>query len=190
MSTTSPSADPLFTPTRRKSHHDNREAQVISHTVRRLDVPVPASFDEVIRRYEQLVPAIDVARFGQLATWDGAVELAEINAPMGFMLYWKGNVTASMAGSQYSGKCAEYLMGNHVIAERMCRHDPSVMLHAPLRTAIYADDAGDTHFVIDQPSTFFNSYDNPAIAEVGQYLDNLVAGLLEALDAPVPAELG
>jgi hypothetical protein len=63
------------------------------------------------------------------------------------------------------------------------------MLHAPLRTVIYADVDGDTYFAIDQPSALFSSYDNPAIAEVGLYLDSLVAGLLTELGAPVPAEL-
>ena len=32
-----------------------------------------------------------------------------------------------------------YMMGNNVIVERMFRHDPGVMLYAPLRTAIYQD---------------------------------------------------
>jgi xanthine dehydrogenase iron-sulfur cluster and FAD-binding subunit A len=37
--------------------------------------------------------------------------------------------------------------------------------------------------------TVFASYGNPDIAQVGRYLDELLAGLLSALHAPVPAEL-
>jgi len=43
----------------------------------------------------------------------------------------------------------------------MFRHDPSVMLHAPLRTLLYADADGDTKLAVDQPSLLFASYDNP-----------------------------
>jgi hypothetical protein len=35
-----------------------------------------------------------------------------------------------------------YLIGNHVIAERMYRHDLEVMLNVPPRTVIDADNAG------------------------------------------------
>jgi uncharacterized protein (DUF302 family) len=159
------------------------------HPVRRLDVVLPLPYDRAVRRYEELVPAADLARFGQLATWDAVLELAEINAPHGFMIYWRADVTATMAGSPSGWKCTEYLMGNHTIAERMFRHDPAAMLHAPLRTVIYADTEGNTRFAVDQPSTLFGSYGNPAIAEVGRELDRLVANLLTTLGAPVPGEL-
>jgi uncharacterized protein (DUF302 family) len=69
------------------------------------------------------------------------------------------------------------------------RHDRAAMLHAPLRTVIYADTEGDTRFAVDQPSTLFASYDNPAIVEVGRELDRLVANLLTNLGAQVPEEL-
>jgi uncharacterized protein (DUF302 family) len=78
------------------------------------------------------------------------------------MVYRRADVTARMAGSPSGRKCVEYLMGNHTIAERMFRHDPAAMLHAPLRTVIYADTEGNTHFAVDQPSTLFTSYGNPA----------------------------
>jgi len=39
------------------------------------------------------------------------------------------------------------------------------------------------------PSALFASYNNPAITDVGNYLDELLAGLLRKLNAPVPPEL-
>jgi hypothetical protein len=36
---------------------------------------------------------------------------------------------------QLGGRRA-YLMGNHAIVEQMFRHDPRVLLYAPLRTVI------------------------------------------------------
>jgi uncharacterized protein (DUF302 family) len=157
--------------------------------VRRLSVLLPLLYDRAIERFGELVPAVDLARFGQLANWDAVIEQAEINAPHGFMVYWQADVTAIMAGSGSGWKCTEYLMGNHVIAQRMFHHDPAAMLYAPLRVVIHADQAGDTHFVIDRPSTMFASLGNPDIAAVGIELDGLAADLLTALGATVPTEL-
>jgi uncharacterized protein (DUF302 family) len=77
-------------------------------------------------------------------------------------------------------------MVNHTIAERMYRHDPAVMLYAPLRAAIYADVDGRVRFSIDQPSTVFDSFGTPEITEVGYELDKKIAALLTTLDASVP----
>jgi len=140
-------------------------------------------------RHGTLIPAVDFARFFQMASWKATLELAEINAPHGFMRYYSSDVTAIMSGSTSFWKATQYLMGNHTIAERMFRHDPSVMLHAPLRTLLYADADGDTMFTVNQPSLLFYSYDNPAIAAVGQELDALVVGLIELLGGEVPKQL-
>jgi uncharacterized protein (DUF302 family) len=80
-------------------------------------------------------------------------------------------------------------MGNHTIAERMFRHDPSVMLHAPLRTLLYVDTDGDTKLAVDQPSLLFASYDNPDIASVGKELDDLLVKLIELLGGKIPHQL-
>ncbi len=167
----------------------NANVEKIELEVRRLIVPIPTDYDETIKLYERLVPPMDSERFGQMANWDAVLELAQINAPLGFMIYWRTNVTSVMAGSGTGWKSTAYLMGNHTIAEQMARYDPSVMLHAPLRTLIYADKAGDTQFVIDQPSSLFSNYADERIAAVGNHLDELVAGLLEHMGAPVPGEL-
>jgi len=162
------------------------ETAVVEHQVRRLTVPLRMPYDRAIDRFEQLVPVADMARFAQLATWEAVLEQAEINAPHGFMIYWRTDVTAAMAGSGSGWKCTEYLMGNHTIAETMFRHDPSAMLYAPLRVVIYADRDGVSRFVVDQPSALFSSLDNSSIAAVGVKLDRLVADLLILLGAAVP----
>ena len=161
----------------------------IDHSSRRLVVALPAPYDEAREQYETLVPEVDFARFFQMASWQATLELAEINAPHGFMRYDRGDVTATMAGSTSLWKATQYLMGNHTIAERMFRHDPSVMLHAPLRTLLYADADGDTKFAVDQPSVLFASYHNPDIDTVGEELDALLVGLIELLGGEVPKQL-
>jgi hypothetical protein len=166
------------------SHHT-----AIDHPARRLVVALPRPYDAAREHYETLVPEADLARFFQMASWQATLELAEINAPHGFMRYYRMDVTAAMAGSPSLWKATQYLMGNHTIAERMFRHDPSVMLHAPLRTLLYADPDGDTKLAVDQPSLLFASYGNPHIADVGRELDALLAQLITLLGGDAPAEL-
>jgi hypothetical protein len=161
----------------------------VDHPSRRLIVALPLLYDDARELYETLVPEEDSARFFQMASWQATLELAEINAPHGFMRYYRSDITAAMAGSQSLWKTTHYLMGNHTIAERMFRHEPSVMLHAPLRTVIYADADGDTKFAVDQPSLLFASYGNPQIAAVGRELDALLVGLIELLGGDVPPQL-
>ncbi len=161
----------------------------VDHPSRRLVIALPQPYDAARELYETLVPEEDSARFFQMASWQATLELAEINAPHGFMRYYRSDITAAMAGSQSLWKTTHYLMGNHTIAERMFRHEPSVMLHAPLRTVIYADADGDTKFAVDQPSLLFASYGNPQIAAVGRELDALLVGLIELLGGDVPPQL-
>jgi Domain of unknown function DUF302 len=161
----------------------------VDHPSRRLIVALPQPYDDARELYETVVPEEDSARFFQMASWQATLELAEINAPHGFMRYYRSDITAAMAGSQSLWKATHYLMGNHTIAERMFRHEPSVMLHAPLRTVIYADADGDTKFAVDQPSLLFASYGNPQIAAVGRELDALLVGLIKLLGGDVPPQL-
>jgi hypothetical protein len=162
---------------------------VIEHPARRLVIALPGSYDEARTQYETLVPEADLPRFLQMVSWPATLELAEINAPHGFMRYYRSDITAAMAGSPSYWKATQYLMGNHTIAERMFRRDPSAMLHAPLRTLLYADPDGDTQLAIDQPSLLFASYGNPQIADVGRELDALLAQLIRLLTGDAPPEL-
>jgi hypothetical protein len=165
------------------------QSTAVDHPSRRLVVALRGSYDDVRTRYETLVPQADSARFYQMASWQATLDLAEINAPHGFMWYYRMDVTALMASSPSFWQATQYLMGNHTIAERMFRHEPSVMLHAPLRTLIYADPDGDTKLAVDQPSLLFNSYGRPEIASVGLELDALLAELIRLLGAEVPSQL-
>jgi hypothetical protein len=164
-------------------------SSAVEHRSRRLIVHLPQTYDEARELYETLVPEADLARFGQMANWQATLKFAEINAPQGFMRYYRADVTAAMAGSASFWKATEYLMGNHTIAERMFHHDPAVMLHAPLRTLIYADPDGDTKLAVDQPSLLFASYHDQDIETVGYRLDYLLALLIIAMDGDLPSEL-
>jgi hypothetical protein len=161
----------------------------VDYASRRIRVALPRPYDEARRHYEQLVPAVDTAAFSQAGSWGEVLEVVKTNAPNGFMLYYRGDVSAAVAGSSSHWRATQYLMGNHTIAETMFRHDPSVMVYAPLRTLIYVDPDGVTRFAVDQPSLQFGSFGDPRIAEVGLRLDALVAQLVTLLGADLPPAL-
>jgi hypothetical protein len=72
-------------------------------------------------------------------------------------------------------------MGCPAIAEKIYRHDRAAMLSAPLPALIYIDSDDRTRFAVDQPSTVFAGFTDPAIAELGTDLDYQLADLLKAL---------
>ena len=165
---------------------------VTSFRVRRLTVPIPGvrTFQA---RYERAVPNLPLDRVKELvasgAPWSAMVEMIDAAAPHGFLIYFKNDVHAVMVSAGDTADCVAYLMGNHVIAEKMFRHDPRAMLYAPLRTLIWEDPAGHAWFTVDQPSTQFGSLGIPEVEKVGEELDRKLALLLEALEVPVPAPL-
>jgi Domain of unknown function DUF302 len=163
------------------------------HEVQRLAIAVETGFAEFRDRYEQSVPILDTASYTALvragADWDTVLRAAAENAPHDFIRYWTIDIGALMRLAGDAPRCSSYLMGNHTIAERMYRHDPAIILYAPLRTAIHEDAGGTTWFSIDQPSTRFRSFGDPAITDVGLELDHKLAALLEHLGAPVPPTL-
>ncbi|OBB32457.1 hypothetical protein A5792_01780 [Mycolicibacterium peregrinum] len=165
-----------------------RHSSAVDHASRRLLIALPDDYERARGRYESLVPAVDLTVYDGTSSWDDVLAVTKQQAPHGFMRYFRIDVAPTMALSGSTSRATEYLMGNHTIAERMFRHDPGVMLHAPLRTLLYAGPDG-TVLAVDQPSLLFASYDNPEIATVGRELDGLLARLIELLDGDVPAQL-
>jgi hypothetical protein len=165
-------------------------ATVQTRTVRRLTVDLDIPYDEFRARYEQAVPAYDLTQAATATSWSDVVAAADTAAPNGFLRF--GTIEAdpifSIAG--HKARSVVYLMGNHTIAEQMYRHNPAVMLYAPLRTVLYEDLDGNAHFAVDQPSDQFGSFGDPDIAAVGRLLDQKVAELLRGLGVAVPDSLG
>ena len=163
-----------------------------SSTLQRLTIAVPTVRD-FQRRYEAAVPDLPAAKVAAFlhrrAPWSEMEALIESSAPHGFLLYSKNDAGPLMHAAGDTTACLWYLMGNHILAERMFRHDPRVMLYAPLRTVIWEDRNGDAWFTLDQPSGQFATFGIPEIAAVGVELDRKLAALLHALDVDVPSEL-
>jgi hypothetical protein len=166
--------------------------KTIPHLVHRFVIDTARPFDDVVREFESLVPTIDFAELTELIE---AGDLARVqqytadHAPHSFVNFWAFDPTPMMQLVGHQTRAITYMMGNNVIVETMFRHDPGVMLYAPLRTAIYADADGHVYLSIDQPSTKFDSFGDPRIAEVGAALDAKLAALLRLMRLPVPPEL-
>ena len=158
----------------------------VPHEVNRLSLATGTSYDDFRARYEAAVPWFEGT--GDATGWDAVRRAADERAPHGFLLYAVVDAEPIMRLAGHTARCVTYLMGNHTIAERMYRHNPAIMLYAPLRTAIHEDGAGTTWFSIDQPSTRFDSFGDPAIAVVGAELDAKLAALLEYLGVAVPGD--
>jgi uncharacterized protein (DUF302 family) len=154
---------------------------------------VDEGFESFRDRFEASVPSFDLTGLLELvarrAPWDEVVhQIAEI-APYGFLCYWRADVGPVMSLAGQTAKCTTYLIGNHAVALRMFRVDPAAMLYAPLRTLLYEARTGETRFVVDQPSSAFDSLRNVDIAEVGIEIDEKLASLVDALGIAPPREL-
>jgi hypothetical protein len=164
----------------------------IPHLVNRFVIDSDDTFDDLAKRFESLVPAID---FAELTEEIRSGDLARVqrytadHAPHSFVTFWTFDPTPMMQLAGHSTRAITYMMGNNVIVETMYRHHPGVMLYAPLRTEIYEDTEGTVHLSIDQPSSKFESFGDPRITEVGVQLDVKLAALLRLLDLPVPVDL-
>jgi hypothetical protein len=165
---------------------------VVVHQVNRLVIDSDSGFDDLCRRYETLVPDIgsdDLRALLEKGDLDEVVRYTAEHTPHTFARFWSLDPTPMMRLLGHKTRVMTYMMGNNVVVETMYRHNPAVMLYAPLRTAIYEDSTGATHFSIDQPSSRFASFGDPRITEVGRLLDAKLAELLSLLRLPVPVEL-
>ncbi len=165
------------------------EHKTTEHLVRRLVVALPSTYDQARADFERLIPALDKSEFAAAGSWSAQVELAKQLAPLGFMRFFSIDVRDFMAGSASYAFATEYLVGNHTIAEATFRHNPAVMLHAPLRVLIYVGNDGRTYLTTDQPSLLFDSYGDERVSAVGQRLDAMVAEVITLLGADVPETL-
>src|SRR5439155_7041641 len=166
--------------------------RTVPHIVNRFVIDAEDGFDNVRERYESLVPTVDLAeRVEVISTGDYSrvQKYTAEHAPNSFLNFWALDPMPMMQLLGHQRRAITYLMGNNVIAETMFRHDPGIILYSPLSTAISESASGGVQFSIDQPSTKFDSFGNPDIANVGAQLDAKVAELLRLMSLPVPSEL-
>ena len=152
------------------------------HSMTRVDIATGVVFDEFVAAFEEAAPPFDPAPVQRIlaagGNWDDMRAAVEKNAPNELMVYAKIDVTALLGIAGHRTRAIEYLVGNHVIAESMFRHDPKALLYAPLRILVYSDSDDNAVFTMDRPSTAFSSLGIAEVTKVGEGLDRKVADLL------------
>src|SRR5580698_8806154 len=164
------------------------------YVVHRLTIPTGMPLPEFRVRFEDAVPYLPLDQVRELvsrgAPWSEMVDLVGRAAPWGFLLYWTNDVDPVVRLAGDSSSAVAYLMGNHIIMERMFRYEPAVVMYAPLHVAIWSHSDGQAFFTIDKPSDQFGSFAHPAVAAVGQELDSKLVHLLSHLHLMIPDVLG
>jgi len=155
------------------------------HEMTRVDIATGVPFDEFVAALEQAAPPVDRATFAKIAEsggdWDDVLAAAAKNAPNELMVYAKIDATELFSLAGHRTRAIEYLIGNHVIAETMFRHDPKALLYAPLRMLVYTDGDGNAIFTMDQPGPAFGSLGIDEVSKVGEGLDRKVVNLLRVV---------
>lgn len=160
------------------------------HDMTRVDIATGMAFDEFVAALEKAVPLFDRPTMQRIVAqggnWDDVRAAVTKNAPNELMIYAKIDATELLGVAGHRTRAIEYLIGNHVIAETMFRHDPKALLYAPLRMLVYSDAEDNAIFTMERPSAAFGSLGIAEVTKVGEGLDRKVARVLRV--AGVDAE--
>ncbi|MFE2583119.1 DUF302 domain-containing protein [Streptomyces sp. NPDC059378] len=139
-------------------------------------------YAQFVTALEKAAPPLDTWAFELIAesggTWDDVRAAMEENAPHHLIRYWRLNGTQVLKLAGGTTRSMEYLIGNHVIAESMFRHDPRALLYAPLRMMVWSDEDDRAVLAMHRPSDEFGSLGNADVTKVGEVLDRYVIALL------------
>jgi uncharacterized protein (DUF302 family) len=75
-------------------------------------------------------------------------------------------------------KAVQYDIGNPLTATRMTQHQLPASLYAPLRVALYENEAGCATFEYDRPSSLFGQFGDERVTAVARELDASLEGVL------------
>jgi hypothetical protein len=161
--------------------------------VNRIEIEAEVPFEVLRRTFEAEVPVLDDDHFRQLvesgAEWKQFVQAASGNGIHSFVAFWRHYPSAIMRVGGSDAPSASYLIGDYATAARMFRHDPGVMLYAPLRVELHVNRRGLTVLSVDQPSSQLVSLGNNKITQAGYELDRMLGDLLEEIGLPRPEAL-
>ncbi len=155
------------------------------HVMTRVDIATGVAFDEFVTKLEEAAPPLDREAMERIpaagGSWDDVRAAVAKNAPNELMVYAKIGATELLGVAGHRTRAIEYLIGNHIIAETMFRHDPKALLYAPLRMLVYSGSDGNAVFTMDQPSPAFGSLGIADVTKVGEGLDRKVVNLLRII---------
>ncbi|WP_114855654.1 hypothetical protein [Brachybacterium sp. YJGR34] len=163
------------------------------HPAQRLTLATSAHFDGLVAALEQAVPALSdpeaLRRLAEDGDWAAFVRGLAWESPSGFVRVATSRPSDLLQHAGSRSSCIVWSLAHHAIAARMIRHDPSTMLHSPLRLAAYTTGSPGTTLSLEVPSSSLGGFGLAKIAQAGAELDRALGDLLEDLGLPRPAAL-
>ena len=155
--------------------------------VKRVRFKSRRSFDEVLQRLHQLVPAaITPEQYPAPMVKAGGVSLESFEKVVGsqtgqsaFMLFAEFDYHQWLRLYGIQRKLARWILGNPVIAITMIRHDLEAALFAPIELLLVEDENREGVTVIyDLPSSLMVTRENPPLLEAAVALDAKLQDLI------------
>src|SRR5579871_3368423 len=110
----------------------------VSRPVRRFTIQTGRSFDDFRAEWEAAVPAFSRDDAVKVATsggdWDAIRALSDATAIHGFVNFFQLDPSPVMRLAGNTRRGVTYLTSSILLSEQFFRHDPAIMLYAPLRT--------------------------------------------------------
>jgi uncharacterized protein (DUF302 family) len=112
-------------------------------------------------------------------SWEKIVKIIETHlGESGFTIFNTVEHTPLIALSGKASRVTQYLAGNPLLAVQMSRLLPEVALYAPLRFAVYVDEAGQTFVAYDNFASQLGQYQREEINRVAQEVQDKLRTLL------------
>ena len=167
--------------------------RIVPVSANRIEIVADVPFERLLQSFEREVPPLDEELFARLvaegADWKRFVQASGGRGSHRFVAFWRHYPSPVMRAGGADAPSAAYLIGDYATTARMFRHDPGIVLYAPLRLELHVDRAGRTVLSADQPSSQLVTFGNNKITQAGYELDRMLGDLLEELGLPRPSVL-
>ncbi|WP_022901204.1 hypothetical protein [Humibacter albus] len=163
------------------------------YSAKRVSLQTNARFESLVAAFEQAVPELTeadaAARLAEDGDWAGFVRGLRWEAPSGFVRVWTSLPSELMRYAGNPVPSTVWMIVDHGIAARLCRHDPGAMLYSPIRVEAHASAAAGTTLSFDVPSLQLRGFGINKVTQAGAELDRALGDLIEDLGMPRPAAL-
>jgi len=129
------------------------------------------SFSEARAALESLVPQLDTRIFVLLQYGESDRARKELERGPELSIFNSRDHGGLLQITGQPRKAAQYDIGNPLTATRMTQHQLPASLYAPLRVALYENEAGHAIFEYDRPSSLFAQFGDERVTAVARELD-------------------
>jgi uncharacterized protein (DUF302 family) len=129
------------------------------------------SFAEVRAALESLVPQLDTRIFVLLQYGESDRARNELERGPELSIFNSRDHGGLLQITGQPRKAAQYDIGNPLTATRMTQHQLPASLYAPLRVALYENEAGHAIFEYDRPASLLGQFGDDRVTAVARELD-------------------